>query len=81
MSATSRSSILRFKDLQDRIKLSRSGIYAKIAAGEFPLPIRLGLRAVGWLESDIERWIKVRSVSSRRAKQSRNYDRRSESSW
>ncbi len=54
------ASILRLKDLQQRIKLSRSTIYAKIAAGDFPSPITLGPRAVGWLESDIERWITSR---------------------
>ena len=54
------ASILRLKDLQQRIKLSRSTIYAKIAAGDFPSPITLGPRAVGWLESDIQKWIKSR---------------------
>lgn len=54
------ASILRLKDLQQRIKLSRSTIYAKIAAGDFPSPITLGPRAVGWLESDIQKWITSR---------------------
>jgi len=53
-------SILRLKDLLQRIRLSRSTIYVKIAAGEFPPPIALGLRAVGWLESDIQKWIESR---------------------
>lgn len=64
MSATKPASILRLKDLQERIKLSRSGIYAKISAGQFPPPIILGPRAVGWLESDIEQWIKSRLRAS-----------------
>ncbi len=50
-------SILRLRDLQERIKLSRSCIYAKVAAGQFPPPIALGPRAVGWLESDVVSWI------------------------
>lgn len=33
--------------------LSRSSIYALMAAGKFPRPIRIGGRAVGWLETDI----------------------------
>lgn len=60
MSATIPASILRLKHLRQRVKLSRSTIYAKIAAGDFPSPITLGPRAVGWLESDIERWITSR---------------------
>ncbi len=58
--ASTPASILRLKDLQQRVKLSRSTIYAKIAAGDFPSPITLGPRAVGWLESDIQRWITSR---------------------
>ncbi|MSQ77645.1 MAG: AlpA family phage regulatory protein [Nitrospiraceae bacterium] len=53
-------SILRLKDLQQRITLSRSTIYAKIAAGDFPAPIALGPRAVGWLAADVQKWIRSR---------------------
>ena len=49
--------IFRRKDLEERLKLSRSSIYAMMAAGEFPKPIRLGRRAVGWLSGDIEKWL------------------------
>ena len=38
--------------------LSRSAIYARIAEGTFPKQINLGGRAVGWLEADIQNWIK-----------------------
>lgn len=63
MSATNQAaSILRLKDLQRRIPLSRSAIYGKISAGEFPAPIALGPRAVGWLASDVENWIQSRRV-------------------
>ena len=37
--------------------LSRSTLYQYIKDGDFPKPVRLGLRAVGWLESDISDWI------------------------
>jgi prophage regulatory protein len=56
------ASILRLKDLQQRVPLSRSTLYAKIAAGEFPAPITLGPRAVGWLSSDIDKWIQSRGL-------------------
>mgnify|MGYP003632359562 FL=1 len=41
----------------DRTGLARSTIYLKISNHEFPKPINLGPRAVGWLESDIDDWI------------------------
>src|SRR5262249_44851841 len=61
---TQSTSILRLKDLQRRIPLSRSAIYAKISAGEFPPPIALGPRAIGWLASDVENWIQSRRVKA-----------------
>lgn len=59
-------SLIRRKDVETRTGLSRSTIYARIAAGTFPSPIDLGGgRAVAWLVSDIEDWIKQRIFESR----------------
>lgn len=49
--------IFRRKDLEERLKLSRSSIYAMMSQGEFPKPVRLGRRAVGWKSTDIEKWL------------------------
>lgn len=49
--------ILRLKDVINQTGLSRSSIYAFMQKGKFPLPIKLGERAVGWRESDIDQWI------------------------
>ncbi len=56
--------ILRRKQVEKRVGLSRSTIYSKITAGEFPAPIALGARAVGWVESDITTWIESRIAAS-----------------
>jgi predicted DNA-binding transcriptional regulator AlpA len=48
--------ILRLSELTGVTGLRRSALYAKIAEGTFPRPVRLGVRAVGWLQSDIEAW-------------------------
>jgi len=59
--------ILRRKEVESRTGLSRSTIYARIAAGEFPAPINLGSeRAVGWLEAEVNQWIKLKISESRR---------------
>lgn len=56
--ATSKHSrILRQPAVTDRIGLSRTTIWRRIREGEFPVPVRLGKNAVGWLESDVENWI------------------------
>jgi prophage regulatory protein len=56
--------ILRLPLVKDRTGLSRSSIYDKIPRGEFPRQIKLGPRAVGWRESDIETWIEERAALS-----------------
>lgn len=40
--------ILRRKQVQTRIGLSRSTLYLRIAEGTFTKPVSLGARAVGW---------------------------------
>ena len=55
-----RLSILRRKQVEKRTGLSRSTIYLRIQEGTFPRPINLGVRAVGWLENEIEAWLAER---------------------
>jgi prophage regulatory protein len=52
--------ILRLPAVQAVIGLSRSTIYLRITEGTFPRPVSLGARAVGWLQSDIEEWLRQR---------------------
>jgi prophage regulatory protein len=53
-------SFLRFPAVLAKTGLSRSTIYLKISRGEFPAPVKLGQRAVGWPETAIARWIAAR---------------------
>ena len=57
--------ILRFHQVQARTGLSRSTIYRRLAGGSFPKPLSLGARAVGWIESEVDEWIRQRIVASR----------------
>lgn len=57
--------ILRLPAVKERVGLSRSTIYLKISKGEFPEPISLGDRAVGWLEEDINHWLEQKIETSR----------------
>jgi prophage regulatory protein len=57
--------VLRLPTVKSRVALSRSSIYAAIAKNAFPAPIKLGERAVGWLESDVEAWLASRIQVSR----------------
>lgn len=57
--------ILRLPRVKERTGLSRSTIYLRISKGEFPAPISLGSRAVGWLEEDIHEWLEKKIEASR----------------
>ena len=54
------SRFLRRRSVEDRTGLSRSTIYLFVQNGTFPRPVRIGGRAVAWLESDIDAWIEAR---------------------
>lgn len=59
--------ILRRREVEARVGLSRSTIYLRCSQKNFPTPICLGGRAVGWLESEIEAWLQEQVASSRKA--------------
>jgi prophage regulatory protein len=59
------SRILRINAVKGKVGLANSSIYLMIANGSFPKPIKLGIRSVGWLESEIDEWIKTRIHESR----------------
>ena len=57
--------ILRLPEVQRRTGLSRSTIYVRLDRGLFPKPVSLGARAVGWIESEVDEWIRERIAESR----------------
>jgi prophage regulatory protein len=52
--------IYRRPELLKLTGLSTSTIYDMMARGDFPRPVRLGKRAVGWRESDLITWLESR---------------------
>jgi prophage regulatory protein len=59
------TTILRLPSVKARIGLSRSSIYAFVSRGDFPRPISLGVRAVGWNSEAVDAWIASRVEQSR----------------
>ena len=57
--------ILRRTQVQARTGLARSTIYQLISLGEFPSPIHLTGRSVGWLAQEVDDWIASRVTLSR----------------
>lgn len=57
--------IIRLPDVMARTGLSRSSVFLKVKTGEMPPPIKLGVRATGWVAEEIDNWIKQRVAASR----------------
>ncbi len=67
--------LLRLPQVMDRTGLRTTRLYELMGDGSFPKPIRLGERAVAWLESEVDAWIasqaqkprvEIRMTSARR---------------
>lgn len=59
--------LIRLSEVKNRVGLSRSAIYAGIQAGTFPKPVPIGARSVGFVASEVEKWIQARISESRKA--------------
>lgn len=56
--------IMRRPEVEKVIGLSRSAIYAAMDRGDFPRPVQIGRRAVGWKSNDVIGWLDKRPESS-----------------
>lgn len=50
-------SLLRLREVLRRTGRSRSGMYADIAMGRFPRPVRISEKGVAWPSVSIDAWI------------------------
>jgi prophage regulatory protein len=57
--------LLRLPTVIERVGVSRSTLWSWVREKRFPPPVRLGLRAVGWRESEVAAWIEARVAESR----------------
>lgn len=49
--------LLRLPEVRARTGLPTSTLYAMMADGNFPRPVKLSARSVAWDESLVDRWI------------------------
>jgi prophage regulatory protein len=57
-------SLLRIKEVQKIVGLSRASIYRLINTGDFPPQIKISQRAAAWCSNDIDLWQKERIIKS-----------------
>lgn len=66
-STTTPNTFIKLPEVKRRTTLSTSEIYRRIEAGTFPAQVRLGAKAVAWLEHEIDTWISEAVEQSRPA--------------
>lgn len=49
--------LIRLRQVQALVPLSKPGIYTNMRRGTFPRPIHLGGKAVAWDEAEILAWV------------------------
>jgi prophage regulatory protein len=59
--------IIRWPKVHDKVDLCRSHVHQLISKGEFPSQIKLTAngRASGWIESEVDAWVRRRIAASR----------------
>lgn len=56
--------IIRIREVVALTGLSRSTIYAAVKSGTFPRQVKLSIRASGWFEAEILKWVQERPRSA-----------------
>ncbi|MCY4430062.1 MAG: AlpA family phage regulatory protein [Rhodospirillales bacterium] len=56
--------LLRREEVEARLGVSRSWIYAEMRAGRFPEPVKIGRRAVRWRVADLDEWLSDRPLAA-----------------
>ena len=49
--------VIRRNEVLKLVPISVSGLYQKISDGEFPRPVKLGLRAVAWKKTEVLQYL------------------------
>lgn len=49
--------LIKLKQVMECTGLARSTVYKFMAEGQFPKPVKLGVRMVAWVETEVHAWI------------------------
>jgi prophage regulatory protein len=60
--------VLRLPQVCRITGLCRSSIYQMEAEGRFPRRVKIGARSVGWIESEVQSWLRQKIESGRSRK-------------
>lgn len=63
--STTNQSLIRLPEVLKRTGFGKAWIYRLISEGRFPAPVKIGVRAVAFVESEIDAWIQSVIQASR----------------
>lgn len=58
-------SLIRLPEVQRRTSYSKAWIYRLMSQGKFPSSVKIGTRAIAFVESEIDEWINQRIAEYR----------------
>lgn len=59
------NTLIRFHEAQRRTGYSKAWLYRLISEHRFPQPVKIGSRAIAFIESEVDEWINQRIAVSR----------------
>lgn len=57
--------LIRLPEVLERTGYGKARIYRLISEGRFPAPVKIGVRAVAFVESEVDEWIQSVIETSR----------------
>lgn len=65
--------LIRVPEVLSRVGFSRTTLYERIKEGSFPERVKIGLRSVAFVESEIDAWIEKVIAESRCVSEYKNF--------
>ncbi|MDT4861918.1 Prophage CP4-57 regulatory protein (AlpA) [compost metagenome] len=60
LNRAARRRLLRYPEVVDRVGLCKRSIEEMVLVGDFVQPVKIGVRAVGFVEEEVDAWIDER---------------------
>lgn len=57
--------LIRLPEVLERTGYGKAWIYSLISEGRFPAPVKIGVRAIAFVESEVDEWIQSVIETSR----------------
>ena len=62
---TINQSLIRLPEVLKRTGFGKAWVYRLISEGRFPAPVKIGVRAVAFVESEVDEWVQSVIETSR----------------